>query len=99
MCGAAVGVSKDTFERTEALVKAGVDVLTIDTAHGHSRGVLETVKEVRNLYPDLTIIAGNVATGEATRDLIESGASAVKVGLDQVLSVRPVWLPELVCHK
>lgn len=81
LCGAAVGVSKDTFERTEALVKAGIDVLTIDTAHGHSKGVIDTVKQIRALYPDLTIVAGNVATGEATRDLIEAGASAVKVGI------------------
>ncbi|HBI04372.1 MAG TPA: IMP dehydrogenase [Paenibacillaceae bacterium] len=81
LCGAAVGVSKDTFERTEALVKAGIDVLIIDTAHGHSKGVLDTVRQVREQYPDLTIIPGNVATGEATRDLIEAGASAVKVGI------------------
>lgn len=81
LCGAAVGVSKDTFERTEALVKAGIDCLVIDTAHGHSKGVIDTVKEVRAKYPDLTIVAGNVATGQATRDLIEAGASAVKVGI------------------
>lgn len=81
LCGAAVGVSKDTFERTEALVAAEIDVLTIDTAHGHSKGVIDTLREIRRKYPDLTIIAGNVATGEATRDLIEAGASAVKVGI------------------
>jgi IMP dehydrogenase len=81
LCGAAVGVSKDTFERAEALVKAGVDCLVIDTAHGHSKGVIDTVREMRAKYPDLTIVAGNVATGEATRDLIEAGASAVKVGI------------------
>ncbi|WP_068793654.1 IMP dehydrogenase [Brevibacillus laterosporus] len=81
LCGAAVGVSNDTFERTEALVQAGIDVLVIDTAHGHSKGVLETVKKVRSLYPDLTIIAGNVATGQATKDLIEAGASVIKVGI------------------
>ncbi|QOS98472.1 IMP dehydrogenase [Brevibacterium sp. JNUCC-42] len=81
LCGAAVGVSIDTFERTEALVQAGIDVLVIDTAHGHSKGVLETVKKVRTLYPELTIIAGNVATGQATKDLIEAGASVVKVGI------------------
>jgi len=81
LVGAAVGVSKDTFERTEALVKAGVDCLVVDTAHGHSRGVLDTVRELRGLYPDLTIIAGNVATGAATRDLIEAGASVIKVGI------------------
>jgi len=81
LVGAAVGVSKDTFERAEALVSHGVDCLVVDTAHGHSQGVLNTVKELRSKYPDLTIIAGNVATGEATRALIEAGASVVKVGI------------------
>jgi len=81
LCGAAVGVSADTDERAEALVNAGVDMLVVDTAHGHSRGVIETVKKLRQRYPELTIVAGNVATGEATRDLIEAGASAVKVGI------------------
>ncbi|BAU26263.1 IMP dehydrogenase [Aneurinibacillus soli] len=81
LCGAAIGVSKDTFERAEVLVKAGVDCLVIDTAHGHSKGVIDTVKEMRAKYPDLTLVAGNVATGQATRDLIEAGASAVKVGI------------------
>ncbi|MGE5704496.1 MAG: IMP dehydrogenase, partial [Clostridia bacterium] len=81
LCGAAVGVSADTFQRAEALVEAGVDVLTVDTAHGHSKGVLDTVRELRAKYPDLVIIAGNVATGDATRDLIEAGASVVKVGI------------------
>jgi len=79
--GAAVGVSRDTMERAEALVAAGVDVLVVDTAHGHSKGVIETVKALRKRFPDLDIIAGNVATGEATRDLIEAGATAVKVGI------------------
>lgn len=79
--GAAIGISKDTFERAEALVKAGVDAITVDTAHGHQINILNAVRELRNLYPDLTIIAGNVATGEATRALIESGASVVKVGI------------------
>ncbi|HEU4963571.1 MAG TPA: IMP dehydrogenase [Bacilli bacterium] len=79
--GAAVGVTKDTFERVEALVAAGVDLIVVDTAHGHSLGVINTVREIRERYPDLDIIAGNVATGEATRDLIEAGASAVKVGI------------------
>jgi IMP dehydrogenase len=81
LVGAAVGVSKDTFERAEALVSHGVDCLVLDTAHGHSEGVLKAVRELRDKYPDLTIIAGNVATGEATRDLIEAGASVVKVGI------------------
>jgi len=81
LVGAAVGVSKDTDERVKALVKTGVDVIVIDTAHGHSKGVLDTVRRIRDQYPNLDIIAGNVATGEATRDLIEAGASIVKVGI------------------
>lgn len=81
LVGAAVGVSKDTMRRVEALVKAEVDAVVVDTAHGHSLGVLETVRKLRELYPKLTIIAGNVATGEGTRDLIEAGASVVKVGI------------------
>ena len=66
LAGAAVGVTKDTMLRVDKLVKANVDVIVIDTAHGHSKGVLDTVKEIRSPYPDLTIVAGNVATGEAT---------------------------------
>ncbi|WP_134702299.1 IMP dehydrogenase [Ammoniphilus sp. YIM 78166] len=81
LVGAAVGVSKDLFERAEALIAAGADCLVVDTAHGHSQGVLNTVRELRNKYADLTIVAGNVATGEATRDLIEAGASVIKVGI------------------
>lgn len=81
LAGAAVGVTKDTMLRVEKLVKANVDVIVVDTAHGHSKGVLDTVKEIRGQFPDLTIIAGNVATGEATRDLIEAGADVVKVGI------------------
>ncbi|OEF99635.1 IMP dehydrogenase [Vulcanibacillus modesticaldus] len=79
--GAAVGVSYDTFDRAKALVNAGVDVLVVDTAHGHSKGVLDTVRKLRELYSDLIIIAGNVATAEGTKDLIEAGASVVKVGI------------------
>ncbi|PTX53075.1 inosine-5'-monophosphate dehydrogenase [Melghirimyces profundicolus] len=81
LAGAAVGVSGDTMERAAALVEAEVDVLVVDTAHGHSRGVLKTVAKLRKQYPDLVIVAGNVATGEGTRDLIEAGASVVKVGI------------------
>ncbi len=81
LVGAAVGVTKDALLRVEKLVEAGVDAIVIDTAHGHSEGVLQKVREVRQAYPDLTIIAGNVATAEATRDLIEAGASVVKVGI------------------
>ncbi|MBB6734010.1 IMP dehydrogenase [Cohnella zeiphila] len=79
--GAAVGVSKDTFERTEALVNAGIDLLVVDSAHGHHINIVEMVRKIREKYPELTIVAGNVATGEATRDLIEAGASVVKVGI------------------
>ena len=81
LCGAAVGVTKDMMERVDALVKAKVDVVTIDTAHGHSQGVLEAVKQVKKAYPDLQVIAGNVATAEATEDLIKAGADCVKVGI------------------
>jgi len=79
--GAAVGVSKETPERVAALYDAGVDVIVVDTAHGHSIGVIETVKMLRKEYPDLQIIAGNVATAEATADLIKAGADAIKVGI------------------
>lgn len=81
LVGAAVGVTKDTMRRVDALVEAEVDMIVVDTAHGHSSGVLEKVAELRKKYPDLVIVAGNVATGEATRDLIEAGASVVKVGI------------------
>lgn len=81
LAGAAVGVTGDTMKRVEMLVKANVDVIVVDTAHGHSRGVLETVRQIRESYPNLNIIAGNVATAEATRDLIEAGADIVKVGI------------------
>lgn len=81
LCGAAIGISKDTFERAEALVQAGVDMLVVDSAHGHHINIIETVRKLREQYPDLTIVAGNVATGEATRDLIEAGASIIKVGI------------------
>ncbi|MDP4144568.1 MAG: IMP dehydrogenase [Bacillota bacterium] len=81
LCGAAVGVTGDMFERVDALVAANVDVITIDTAHGHSRGVLEAVKKIKEKYPELQVIAGNIATAEATKDLIEAGADCVKVGI------------------
>ncbi|MCR6098464.1 IMP dehydrogenase [Salipaludibacillus agaradhaerens] len=79
--GAAVGVGGDSDARIKALVEAEIDVLVIDTAHGHSQGVIDKVRSVRNAYPDLDIVAGNVATAEATRDLIEAGANIVKVGI------------------
>lgn len=81
LVGAAVGVTKDTMLRVEKLVKAHVDVIVIDTAHGHSQGVMDAVKSIRASFPDLDIVAGNVATGEATRALFEAGADVVKVGI------------------
>jgi IMP dehydrogenase len=79
--GAAIGVAKDTIERAAALVHAHVDVLVIDTAHGHSQGVLDMVARVRERHPDVDLIAGNVATAGATAALIERGVDAVKVGI------------------
>ena len=79
--GAAVGVASDTLERVQVLIDVQVDVIAIDTAHGHSKGVIETVKLVRRKYPQVEIIAGNVATGEGARALIQSGANAIKVGM------------------
>ncbi|WP_279008790.1 IMP dehydrogenase [Synergistes jonesii] len=79
--GAAIGVGEDAKERAEALVKAGVDVIVIDTAHGHSRTVIDMVSEIRALYPDIPIIAGNIATKEAADMLIDAGADGVKVGI------------------
>lgn len=79
--GAAVGVTADTMQRIEALVKADVDVITIDTAHGHSKGVIAKLKEVKNKYPDLQVIVGNIATAEAAIALADAGADAVKVGI------------------
>lgn len=81
LAGAAVGVTTDILDRVDALVKAKVDVITIDTAHGHSQGVLDAVKKVKAKYPELQIIAGNVATAAATVALIEAGADCVKVGI------------------
>ena len=81
LCGAAVGITANVLERTEALVKAHVDVVVLDSAHGHSANVLRCVRMIKEKYPDLQVIAGNVATGEATKALIEAGADAVKVGI------------------
>jgi IMP dehydrogenase len=79
--GAAVGVTADTMERVEALVNAGVDVITVDTAHGHSDGVLKTVSQIKKKYPDLNVIGGNIATRAAAEALAEAGADVVKVGV------------------
>ncbi len=79
--GAALGVGPDTADRVALLVKAGVDVVVVDTAHGHSQAVLDTVKMVRKAYPQLDIIAGNIATAQAAKDLVKAGVDAVKVGV------------------
>ena len=81
LAGAAVGITPDVLERVDALVRAKVDVITIDTAHGHSKGVLDAVRMIKDAYPDLELIVGNVATGAATEALIKAGANAVKVGI------------------
>jgi IMP dehydrogenase len=80
-CGAAVGVGPDRLERAQALVDAGVDVVVVDTAHGHAQGVLDTLVEMRRTFPELPLVGGNVATAEGTEALIKAGASAVKVGV------------------
>ncbi len=81
LCGAGVGITADALDRVDALVKANVDVIVLDSAHGHSANVIKCVKMVKEKYPDLQVIPGNVATGEATRALIEAGADAVKIGI------------------
>lgn len=81
LVAAAVGVTSDTFERAEALFAAGADAIVIDTAHGHSAGVLRKIKEIRDHFPEKTLIAGNVATAEGTRALFEAGVDVVKVGI------------------
>ncbi|TCK04007.1 IMP dehydrogenase [Phorcysia thermohydrogeniphila] len=81
MVGAAVGVGDEAVRRAEALIEAGVDVIVIDTAHGHSKGVIKTVERLKELFPDVDLIAGNVATPEGTEALIKAGADAVKVGI------------------
>ncbi|HJC62828.1 MAG TPA: IMP dehydrogenase [Candidatus Blautia merdavium] len=81
LCGAAVGITSNIMARIDALVNAHVDVVVVDSAHGHSANIIRTVKEIKEKYPDLQLIAGNVATGEATKALIEAGVDAVKVGI------------------
>ena len=81
IAGAAVGITEDTMERVKALVESEVDVVVVDTAHGHSRGVLKMVEEIKNAFPELLVVAGNVATAAATDDLIKAGADVVKVGI------------------
>lgn len=79
--GAAVGIGTDTLRRVKALVEAGVDIITVDSAHGHSKGVIEKIKEIRENFPDLQLIGGNIVTAEAALDLIKAGCNAIKVGI------------------
>ncbi|MCI8650864.1 MAG: IMP dehydrogenase [Oscillospiraceae bacterium] len=81
LCGAAIGVTGDVLDRVRALVEVGVDALVLDSAHGHSHNIIECVKRIKALYPDVQLIAGNVATAEGTRALIEAGADCVKIGI------------------
>ena len=81
LCGAGVGITGNMMERVDALVSAHVDVIVVDSAHGHSKNILEAVKKIKTKYPDLQVIAGNIATGAAAKALIEAGADAVKVGI------------------
>ncbi len=109
---AAVGVGKDGFKRAESLIEAGVDILIVDTAHGHSKGVIDAVKEIRKFYPKIDLIGGNIATSEAAKALIDAGADSVKVGIGPgsictTRVVAGVGVPQLsavldvaeVCHK
>ncbi len=81
LVGAAVGIARDTMQRVDALFKSGTDVIVVDTAHGHSTGVLDMVSKIKGAYPQLDLIAGNIATGQAAEDLIKAGADAIKVGI------------------
>ena len=81
LCGAGVGITANMMDRVDALVQAHVDVIVVDSAHGHSKNILEAVKNIKKTYPDLQVIAGNVATGEAVKALIDAGADAVKIGI------------------
>ncbi len=81
LAGAAVGVTDDCLERVEALYRAGVDIICLDSAHGHSKNIINKVKEIKHAFPDVPIIAGNIATGEAAKALIEAGADCIKVGI------------------
>lgn len=81
LCGAAIGVTTDALERVQAVVDAGVDVVVLDSAHGHSKNIINKVKEIKTVFPELPVIVGNIATGEAAEALIKAGADAVKVGI------------------
>ncbi|MCR4796849.1 MAG: IMP dehydrogenase [Lachnospiraceae bacterium] len=81
LCGAGVGITANMMERVEALINAQVDVIVVDSAHGHSKNILDAVRNIKSAYPELQVVAGNVATGEATKALIDAGADAVKIGI------------------
>ncbi len=81
LTGAAIGVSADLVDRVTALHKAGVDIVTLDSAHGHSKGIIDALKKVKKLFPDLDVIAGNIVTAQAAQDLVDAGADAVKIGV------------------
>ena len=91
---AAVGVTADTLERVEALVKAGADAIVIDTAHGHSKGVIDTLKKVKKAFPKLQVVVGNIATPEAAKALVKAGADAVKVGICTTRVIAGVGVPQ-----
>ena len=90
LCGAGVGITANVLERVAALVEAKVDVIVLDSAHGHSANVIRCVKMIKDAFPDLQVVAGNVATGDATRALIEAGADCVKVGIGSICTTRVV---------
>ena len=92
LCGAAIGATQDVLDRVAALIEAQVDVVTLDSAHGHNSGVLEAVRKVKKAYPELQVIAGNIATAEGAKALIDAGADCVKVGIGPGLSAPPAWL-------
>jgi hypothetical protein len=97
--GAAVGTGGDTDERVAALVEAGVDVIVVDTSHGHSRGVLETGPRIKQRYPDMQVIGGNIVTAEAARRWSRPGADGVKVGIGPARSAPPASWPASACRR
>jgi IMP dehydrogenase len=101
--GAAIGVGKDMAERIKKLIKAEVDILVIDTAHGHSKMIIDSVKSIRKKYPKIQLIAGNIATKEAAKALIKAGVDAVKVGIGPgsictTRIVAGVGVPQITCY-
>ena len=99
LVGAAIGATDDVLDRVAALVEVGADVLALDSAHGHSHNIIECVKRIKALYPDVQLIAGNVATAEGTRALIEAGADCVKVGIGpgSICTTRVSGISQYLC--